>query len=239
MKIALLLPVAGALALSASAFAGTIDFSGNLHAASLTGFDWVGGSKMWGGLETGSFTGSAQSGFGSIITNPALLTFTFGDLELTDHGIPGASTPGFEVYTEGDSSVQPFQVFYNGVLWASGTSVFLRTDVDNNADFNAVGTGQAVLTSAGVDSAFYDAVMSQTGNTGVLNMTISAFFPVNAIGDFSSTGTLSTAAIPEPATVGVIVGACVLAGVAAVRRKPSQARPWGDRSQPGGFVPGA
>ena len=220
MRSIQLLPLALGLvaSLSPAASAATLDVVGTVHCTDLTGPSWVGPTVMWTSVDSGTFSGTAQAGFATF-ADPALLTFSYGDLELdlTRSQSPGADTIGFEYYTELDSSVQPFEVRYNGVLWASGTTDFLRTEVDNSDDYTAVGTGRASLTAATVDgAAFFAEVLALTGGTGHLDFDISDFHAVDNAGNFASVGVMT--AIPEPASASVLAGLGALA-LGALRRR--------------------
>lgn len=196
------LALAGATALNAASF----DFSGDLHAANSTGIPWVAGSTMWGTLETGGGTGTAQSGFSYLASRDVgLLTFSFGDLELTGFQSPGAASLGFERYTENDASVMPFTIRYDGVVIATGTSDYLYDEVSHSLDFTAVGNGQVTLTAPGSDPAFYNEVTTLTGGSRILQVTLSSFDPVDNAGNFVTTGTFT--AVPEPEEYAVLAAA--------------------------------
>lgn len=181
--------------------AASIDFNGSVSAANLTNYSWVLGSKMWGSIEDGSGAGTSAEGFSSLAgLDMTLFSFTFGDLELTDHLSPGSSSAGYEYYSEGDGSTQAMEFFYDGALWASGSLDYLRIDVDNASDSAAIGFGVATLTSAGVNAAFYNEVLSLTGGSGRLNIEVFNFFPVSN-GTFGSLGKISVASVPVPAAV--------------------------------------
>lgn len=207
------------LTLSTLAQAASFDFDGALQANNLTGQPWVAGSTMWGAIDTGSGAGNAQSGFDYLSSRDVhLLTFTFGDLELTSSQSPGLASAGFELYTEGDASVLPFTLKYNNAVIATGTSLFLRTEVDNSGDVTAIGTGQFQITAPGADATFYNEVMALTGGSGLCDVTLSTFFPVNGAGLFSTTGTITTAPVPEPDTWALVASGAIL-GFAILRRR--------------------
>jgi hypothetical protein len=164
------------------------------------GIPWVFGSTMWESLDTGVATGASQTGFTYFDTHDiGLFTFTFGDLELSSYLSPGAALPGFEIYTDTDAVFVPFDMLQDGVLVASGEADFLRVDVLNNADANALGTAEATITTAGGDPAFFNELMTLSGGTGKLSITIDSFNPV-AIGVFNNVGTI--AILPAPALAG-------------------------------------
>lgn len=207
--------------LSPALSAATLDVVGTVHCTDLTGPSWVGPTAMWSSIASGTFSGTAQAGF-TTFADPALLTFSYGDLELdlTLSQSPGADTVGFEYYTELDSNVQPFEVRYDGVLWATGTTDFLRTEVDNSDDYTAIGTGRASLTGATVDgAAFFAEILAFTGGTGHLDFDISDFSAVDNAGNFASTGVMT--AIPEPSAAALLAGLGALALGAAGRRRRS------------------
>lgn len=205
--------------LSTLAQAASFDFDGNLQANNLTAQPWVAGSTMWGAIDTGSGTGNAQSGFDYLSSRDVhLLTFTFGDLELTSWQSPGLASAGFENYTEGDASVMPFTLKYDNAVIATGTSLFLRTEVSNNNDITALGTGQFLITAPGADATFYNEVMALTGGSGLCDVTLSSFFPVNGAGLFSTAGTITTAPVPEPDTWALVASGAIL-GFAILRRR--------------------
>ncbi len=211
------LALAGATALNAAAF----NFAGNLHAGNITANPWVGGSTMWGSIETGNGTGTSQSGFAYLAgRDVSLLTFTFGDLELTSSQSPGAASLGFERYTENDASVMPFTILYNGVPIATGTSDYLYDEVSNELDFSAIGNGQVTLTAPGSDPTFFNEVTAITGGSRILQVTLSSFDPVDNLGNFSTSGTIS--AVPEPEEFAALA-AGGLAGWAAWRRSKRSA----------------
>jgi hypothetical protein len=205
------------LLLARTGRAATFNFSGNLQAGNLTGIPWVLESGMWGSIETGSGTGTSQSGFSFFETrNIQQLTFTFGDLELSSFASPGPGTPGFERYTDIDGSSVPFTLRYAGTTVATGTSVYLYGEVENSNDITAVGTGQVILTAPGADPTFFNEIMALTGNTGQLDLVLSGFFPVNQQGLFATTGTFT--AVPEPGEYAAL-GALGMAGFALWRRR--------------------
>ena len=207
MKIRLFV-CAAALTTAALTYAGTIQFNGDIQMINPTSIPWVGPSTMWGFVQTGSMTGTGSSGFASLSSlDITKLVFTYGDLDLTTYQSPGANSPGFERYTP-VGGARAFSVSYNSTVLATGTSVFMRSEVTNNADYNATGSGQAFLTSAGLDPAFFNEVMAQTGGTGLLNFTIDGFHAVDNSGYFTSTGSIT--AVPEPATYAALFGLAAL-----------------------------
>jgi hypothetical protein len=202
--------------------AASFDFAGSLHAANSTANPWVGGSTMWGTIETGDGTGTSQSGFAYLASRDvSLLTFTFGDLELTSSLSPGIGSLGFERYTENDASVMPFTISYNGIPIATGTSDYLYDEVSHSLDFTAVGDGQVTLTAPGGDPTFYNEVTALTGGSRVLQVTLASFDPVDNLGNFTTTGTIS--AVPEPREYAAL-SAAGLIGWAAWRRSRRTAR---------------
>ena len=220
--------LAAAVALASAAHAASFDFSGFLQAGNLTGIPWVnlfdpprpeGQSAMWGTIETGSGTGTSQSGFSYLVgKDPALLTFTFGDLELNTFQSPGIGTMGFERYTDSDGSSVPFSISYNGVVIAEGTSEYLYDEVDHINDLNAVGTGRVTLNTPGSDPAFYNEVSAITGGTRQLDVTLTGFFPVNNAGLFATTGSISATPVPEPEEYAAVAAAGLI-GWAVWRRR--------------------
>lgn len=210
------------LFLAGTGRAATFDFSGNLQAGNLTGLGWVIGSTMWGSIQTGSGTGTSQTGFSYFNTHDiGQLTFTFGDLELSSFASPGPFSPGFERYTDTDGSSVPFTVRYAGDVVATGTSIYLYDEVENFNDVTAVGTGQVILTTPGADPAFFNEVMALTGNSGQLDLVLTGFFPVNNEGLFATTGTFT--AVPEPGEYAA-VGAAGMVGLALWRRRRVSSR---------------
>lgn len=174
---------------------------------------------MWGSVETAGGTGSSTSGFASLAAlNPSLITFSLGDLELSSHLSPGTSTSGFEYYSEVDASVTPFNLYYDGALWATGTTSFLQSDVANKNSTTATGTGAVYLTAPGLDPAFYNEVMNITGGTGLLQIAVSNFSAVDNAGNFTMVGSL--AATPEPSRL-LLLGLGLLPTL--LRRRPSRA----------------
>ena len=185
-----------------------IMFFGQIQSADATANDWVLGSTMWGSIDTSSSTATSFVGFDSLDgLDPAKLTWTFGDLELTNFLEPTVGAAGFEVYTENDASIGLLEFFYDGVKWAEGTVDSLRVDVENSNDANAVGSGTATLTSAGADDAFYNEVVAISG--GILTFELDAFDPVDANGLFNTSGTIS--AVPEPETYALVSGLALIA----------------------------
>lgn len=170
---------------------------------------WVQGSHMFESLDNGNATATSQVGFSYFDTHDITqLTWTFGDLELTNHLSPGASSAGFEYYSEADNDVTDFKMFQNGALVASGDVLYLRTDVANSSDTSATGTAEVTLTTAGADSTFFDEVMTLSGGTGTLSVEIGNFDPVS-YGEFDSSGTLTV--VPEPRATALFVGLFALA----------------------------
>lgn len=207
-----------------------VEFQGGLtQNADLTDNDWVlfngQPSKMWGTVSSGSATASAVNGFTSLSNatvagfNIALFQWSFGsqgDLELVNFQSPGPATAGFEVYENNVGNAVDITFTYDGDVWATGTVDQIRADVTNNADLNATGTGVVTLTAAGVDDAFFNEVMSKTGNTGRLDYTFNSFTAVNAQGLFQSDGSFT--AVPEPAHTAAAV-ALVCVGAVFIRRR--------------------
>jgi hypothetical protein len=205
-----------------SAGAASFSFGGDLRAGTGTAIPWVGPSTMWGTIETGRGTGTSQDGFGYLASrNVGLLTFTFGDLELTSFQSPGPGSMGFERYTENDASVEPFTLRYGGVVIATGTSDFLYNEVSHSLDFTAVGSGQVTLTAPGSDPAFYNEVVALTGGSRILQVTLTSFDPVDNLGHFVTTGSFT--AVPEPQEYAAL-SAVALIGWAAGRRSGRRAR---------------
>lgn len=208
--------LAGSLLMASTLSAQVFEYGGQTQAANITNHDWVLGSKMWGTIEAGSGVGTSSDGFTSLANiDISKFTFTFGDLELTNFLEPGPASAGFEVYSEGDGSVQPIQFFYDGNLWASGDVFDITINVDNSNDATAVGTSRVQLTAPGVDAAFYNEVIALSGGTGLLDFQIADFFPVDDAGLFSSTGSVSP--VPEPSTYALVFGMGI-AGFAVARR---------------------
>jgi len=215
------LATTAALALAAlvasPARAAVFDFSGVLQAGGGTANPWVLGSTMWGTIETGTGTGTSQSGFNYFAThNVSQLTFTFGDLELSSSLSPGPASAGFERYTDTDGSSVPFTISHAGTVIATGTSDFLYDEVSNSSDVTAVGNGRVTLTAPGLDPAFYNEVLGLTGGSGRMDLVLSGFFPVNNAGLFATTGSFT--AVPEPGEYSA-VAAAGLAGLALWRRR--------------------
>lgn len=197
--------VAFALFVATSGSAATIDYTGTINASdSSHNYPWVMGSTMWESIDSGNSTATDSSGIAYFDSHDVVnLSWTFGDLELTDHLSPGVETAGYEIYTENDGSFEPFTMYQDGVVIATGISTSLRTDVENNMDDTAVGVGYVTLTAAGEDSEFYDEIMTLSGNTGELRLDIDSFSPTANEGVFTSTGTVSV--VPEP-SVGALMG---------------------------------
>lgn len=216
MKHKILLSSATLLTLTALSRAASFDFSGVVHADSLTAIPWVGPSTMWGAIARGSGTGTSQSGFTYFNTHAITdLSFSFGDLELSSHLSPGPAFAGFEVYTETDSVLVPFSIKLSGTEIASGVSLELTTHVSDSSDFVATGTGKFQVTTPGADPTFYNEVMTLTAGSGLFHADITSFAAVDIAGNFSSLGTMT--AVPEPSTFAAGT-ALALLGFAAVRR---------------------
>jgi len=211
------------LALSPSILADIITFNGvSNNSQNSNAIPWVFGSTMWEHLDSATGTGvsvSPPTGFSSLegkdITK---LTFSFGDLALTSFLSPGPASAGFEVYTD-DGSGTPFQFLFDGVLWAAGTVNYLRTDVTSNIDAAATALLSVTLDTAGMDSAFFDELISRTNGSGDIELLAQSFTPVST-GQFTSITTLelpAAASVPGPAT-GLLFLAGLLGVGASIRR---------------------
>jgi hypothetical protein len=203
-KLSSLTLLSGIFAISTQA--AVLSWTGVSQSADLGTNDWVVGTKMWESVNTGSASATGNVGFSSIdLSGPNTFTWTFGDLELTSFQSPGPATPGFEVYSEGDASVQDFIMTYNGTDVVSGTVQFLRVDVSDVNDITAVGNAEVVLNSSlGPDPSIFNEFMALTNSTGFITIDIFNFNPVDAFGQFSSTGELT--AVPEPSTYATLFG---------------------------------
>ncbi|MEO0795617.1 MAG: hypothetical protein AAFX93_10660 [Verrucomicrobiota bacterium] len=225
-----------------SASAAFINYSnGVTNTSNSSGPAWVGGSAMfleiindYGGSPLGPSGGSGDSQDGFNLFDPGggglditLLSWELGSMTLyqgagTQTQSPGPATPGFEDYRYDDQGgVAPSNLSfsYNGTLWATGYVTQFVTEVANNVDPSATGSGTAVLTAhtvAGED--FFNEVNSLSGGTNIITYTASSFSPVSATdpGTFASAGQLII--VPEPQTYGLIVGTLVL-GLAYIRRR--------------------
>lgn len=217
MKTLRLFAGAVALGVGSLSLAADIQFTGSISMSSLTGNPWVTPSFMWGQIDSGSLTATSISGFTSLNgSDPSKLVFSFtSTMGLTSFQIPGAASAGFERYTPSGGGTS-FQVTYDGTVLATGVAVFLRSDVTSSNAVTATGSGQAQLTAGGSSLAFFQEVLSKTGGTGLLDMNISGFTPIDNLGHFSSTGSLS--AIPEPSTFALGSGLTVL-GMAVLWRR--------------------
>jgi len=203
-----------------TARAAEIDFVGQAQSANLTTIPHVLGATMWGSIETGSGMGVSATGLSSLDgLDLSKFTYTYGDLELTSYESPTLTTPGFQVFSEGDSSLQPIRFFYDGNEWAVGTLNYIRVDVDSVIDTTAVGSATANLTTAGTaDDTFFNEVMLLTGGSGLLTFSVDSYFPVDNSGNFSTTGTIFISSVPEADTYAMMfAGLGLLAFVA--RRK--------------------
>lgn len=220
--------MAGLVGLVGSVQAQVVVFSGQVQAGNLGANPWVQGSTMWESVENGTSTATSVNGFNFPASvagfNPALFTMALGgtandgeNMELTSSLSPGGATAGFEIYTNSAGSNMGIDFSYNGSLWASGTVDQIRTDVVNSAAQNATGSGQVTLTAAGVDSTFFDEIMTLSGNTGVLAYTFTSFAPVNAQGLFNSAGSFTV--VPEPSEYAVVFGVLGIGAVAVRRMK--------------------
>ncbi len=201
--------------------AGVIEYNGKVQAGNITDEPWVLGSTMWGSLESANGTATSSTGFKSLIgLDLSLFTFNFGDLELSEWLSPGINSSGWEFYSEGDSSVQPVRFYYDGVEWAFGSLNFIQTDVDNLYDATATGSGSLNLesgTAEGMD--FYTEVMALSSGTGIMNISINNFDPVNNTGLFNSSGSLSVSPVPEPSSLALFgLGGLMVLGLARRKR---------------------
>lgn len=161
-----------------------IDFNSQLKATGTTTIPWVFGSTMWSEIVSSTGSGSDSEGFSSLDgLDLSKFTFSFGGLTLTSFLSPGPSSPGFERYT---GATDPFEFFYDGQLWASGTVAYVQNDVANSTDLGGA-TSEITLTSAGVNDAFYNEMLALTDGTGTFIMTAGNFQQVDAFGLFSST----------------------------------------------------
>jgi hypothetical protein len=199
-----------------AAHAATISYSGTTFASDTSSnIPWVLGSEMYESIDSGTATANGQTGFNFFNTNNiSLLTWSFGDLELTAFQSPGASSPGFETYTENDAVVVPLEFFYDGDLVASGTVIELNTYVTNNMDMSATGDVLFQLTSAGLDPTFYNEFVALSGGTGMATAVLGDFTPVSP-GEFTSNGLMTI--VPEPSAAPLAMGA--LAGLVWMRRR--------------------
>ena len=208
------------LILSQPLAAAQIQFFGTSQNSVDTGIPWVGGSTMWGHLDSASGTGLSTTGFNSLTSfDITKLAFNFGNLDLTSHLSPDAASAGYEVYTD-DGSGTPFEFTYDGDLWAAGDVNFLQTDVTNSSDIDATATMSVTLLSAGIDDAFFSEIMLLTGGSGMITLNANSFTPINASGLFSSVTTLELTSVPVPAAVWLF-GSGLIGLVGIARRNRS------------------
>lgn len=209
-----------------------------------SGPSWVGATNMFreiipnygGAPDVSGATGATSSGFNLFEPGPGggglditLLTWEFTTLDLLNPGdgdsltvSPTATTPGFEDYrydTAGETAPTNLTFKYNGAEWATGYITQFVVTVDNSADFDAVGTGTAVLTTntvAGQD--FMNEIDALTNGSFILDFVASSFNPVVAAdpGTFGSAGQINI--VPEPQTYALVAGAMML-GLAVLRRR--------------------
>lgn len=197
------------IACAGTVFGARIEYSAITQNGNITGHDWVLGSKMWGSIESGTSTATHIEGFSSLAgLNPSLLTWTFGDLELTSFLEPTADTAGYEIYSESDSNVIPLNFYYGGNLLASGTVYDITVHVANANDVNAAGVATGRIESPGSDDAFFDEIMGFTGGSGLLSFTIGEFYSMSSSGQFGSSGVLTFTA-PVPAPEGASTALCL------------------------------
>ena len=220
----ILLAVSLITAFSVQTKASTIDFTGTVKADNETANPWVlypqgpdrYQSFMWGTIDLSTSTGEAPNTFTSV--NPASsLSWNFSDMQLTNFQSPLVATAGFEEYTPGPNHALDF--YSGGAVVATGSVSLFRVDVDNINDLTAIGSGNAVLlTNGDGPNAFFTEVLNDTGGSMELLFTVSGFFPVDYVGNFNSTGTLST--VPEPSTAALAgLGALGLGALALLRRR--------------------
>lgn len=217
--------------------------NGVTNTASATGPAWVGGTNMflniisdYGSSPLGPSGGSGATQDGFDLFNPGggglditLLSWTLGTMTLyqgagTATLSPGPASAGFEDYRYDDNgglAATNLTFFYNGAEWVSGYVTRFVTEVENNADFNATGAGDAVITSntpAGL--AFFNEVMALSSGTGQLSFVADSFTPVSPTdpGTFGSAGSITV--VPEPSAWAAIFGASVL-GITYIRRRRS------------------
>ncbi|GAB5559246.1 MAG: hypothetical protein SynsKO_08930 [Synoicihabitans sp.] len=188
----------------------------NTSAAPLTSHP----SFPWETVDTGSGMATSISGFTSISdaisTEAARLTYAFNNLELTTYsgGGPGDS---LEIYTPKAGST--FTFAYDGTTIATGQVVSLTVNT-NFTTGAATGLGTVNLISGGTNPAFFNEIGTLTGGTNIMDFAISSFTAVNASGDFTSTGTFSVSAVPEPSTYAAVLGLTALGFVHGRRRGP-------------------
>jgi hypothetical protein len=194
-----------------------INWSGtSYNSDTSSSYGWVLGSHMFESLDSGNATATSQAGFIYFDTHDITqLTWTFGDLELTNHLSPGATTAGFEYYSEADNNVTDFEMFQNDTLVASGDVLYLQTDVANSSDATGTGAAGITLTTAGADPTFFNEIMALSGGTGALSIEIGNFDPMSD-GVFNSNGTLTV--VPEPSATALFVGLFALACIPRRRR---------------------
>ena len=182
---------------------------------------------MWETVESGTGAADSVNGLNSLSFGGFVAAdFTWkigqaiaggGNLELSSSLSPGPASIGFERYTNVNGATAEIQFSYSGDLWATGTVDFIRSEVANINSATATGTGQVTLTSAGVDSTFFDEVMTLSGNSGLLAFEFDNFQAVDAAGLFSSDGRFTV--VPEPSEYALMFGVLGVAAVAYRRRR--------------------
>lgn len=239
-----ILTTASLLTLSSlSASAAVITYTdGITNVQNASGPSWVAATNMFreiiptwvGAPKASGATGATSSGFelfepGGGGLDITLLTWEFTTLTLLNSGVgdsvtvsPGVSSPGFEDYrydTVGGTAPTNLTFKYNGVEWATGYITQFIVAVENSSDFDAIGTGTAVLTSntlAGQD--FMDEIETLSAGTFALDFVASSFNPVAGAdpASFGSAGQINI--VPEPQTYAMVAGAMTL-GLAMLRRR--------------------
>lgn len=218
---------ASALSLSAQ----TLEVSGTLHAAvfrddldQLTGSPYI-VSYPWQDVQTGAGMATQIEGFTSIADAISMeaerLTYSLNSLTLTSYtsGKPaGIST---EIYTPTTGS--EFRFYYDSATLAIGEVVSIQVFTDFTTG-QATGSGLVRLTAPGGTTDFYDEIGTLSGGSYLMDFTISQFAAVNALGDFTSTGTFSVSAVPEPSAWAALFGGCALS-LAVWRRRPATSVP--------------
>ncbi len=143
------------------------------------------------------------------------MRWNVSSMRLTDFTPPLVATAGYEEDTAVPNQYPDF--CSGGAVVATGSVSLFRVDVDNINDLTAIGSGNAVLlTNGDGPNAFFTEVLNDTGGSMELLFTVSGFFPVDYVGNFNSTGTLST--VPEPSTAALAgLGALGLGALALCR----------------------
>lgn len=223
LLLAALLPLAALVPLHAQA---TVTYSGNATTTGVSVLPWIHPTMMAQQVTSIGVTATGQAGFTSLSgLDLSKLQFTFTTMYLSEGESlsPGPSSEGYQLFRPPAPGTNSFLVTYNGSAFASGHVDFFRIAVPNNSATTLTASGRAFLTTgSGEGAAFYNEVMTLSGNTGRLdfaatNFSSTGYNPSTQTGTYSSTGVM--AVVPEPSTYAAIAGGVELLGALWQRRR--------------------